>query len=129
MGRKRKKVEAGVEAGLMLLVCTQHAVICEYNQTNRCIVLVMLSERMHTSTQRPSIAPTHESEHLRKILLALGSLHFKPERFDLFGTCTNCILSLPEAELYPLEDGMLIALDAGLTSGRTTWEQSQESKG
>ncbi len=46
-----------------------------------------------------------------------------------FGTCTNCILSLPEAELYPLEDGMFIALDAGLTSGRTTWEQSQGSKG
>ena len=54
-----KKVEAGVEAGLMLLVCTQHAVICEFNQANRCNLFVMLSERMRTSTQRPSIVPTN----------------------------------------------------------------------
>ena len=46
-----------------------------------------------------------------------------------FGTCTNSILPLQGAELYPLEVDMFIALDAGLTSGRTSWEQSQGSKG
>ena len=69
-----RRLRLGDEAGLLLLVCTQHTMICEDNQANRCNLFDMLSGRMYTSTQRPSIATTHESEHLRNFFLGLRDM-------------------------------------------------------
>ena len=70
--------------------------ICENNLANRCNLFDMLSERMHTSTQRPNIALTHESGHPRNFLLAPGSLQFILERSAPQVT-TITVISTPRA--------------------------------
>ena len=74
---------------------------------------------------------------MRVIFLGIAEPDFRHSRFTecqcvpyclQFGTCTNFVLSLPGAELYPLED-MFITHDADLTSRRISWEKSQVSKG
>ena len=56
-------------------------------------------------------------------------IHRMPARTSMSSIRYLHQLSLPRAELYPREDDTFIALDAGLTSGRASWEQSQGSKG